>query len=87
MINKTFAATKRVTLYNTDTPLTILSLSESMAIFENLSCPDATRNSAGFKSVYKPKVGGVRFADLLDQVSSVDPEVRRTPLHHNEGGN
>ena len=47
-----------------------------MAFFQNLSCPDAaTRSSAGFKSVYKPKVGGVRFADLLDQVSSVDPEV------------
>ena len=46
-----------------------------MALFPNLSRPDVTRSSAGFKSVYKPKVGGVRFADLLDQVSSVDPEV------------
>ena len=46
-----------------------------MALFPNLSRPDVTRNSAGFKSVYKPKVGGVRFADLLDQVSAVDPEV------------
>ena len=46
-----------------------------MALFQNLSWPDVTRSSAGLKSVYKPKVGGVRFADLLDQVSSVDPEV------------
>ena len=49
--------------------------SESVALFQSLTCPNATRSSAGFKSVYKPKVGGVRFADLLDQVSSVDPEV------------
>ena len=34
------------------------------------------RNSAGFKSIYKPKVGGLRFADLLEKVSEVDPEVR-----------
>ena len=51
------------------------SFSESLALFQNLSCPDATRGSSGFRSVYKPKVGGVRFADLLDQVSAVDPEV------------
>ena len=31
---------------------------------------------SGFKTIYKPKVGGVRFADLLDRVSLVDPEMR-----------
>jgi len=30
----------------------------------------------GFKTIYKPKLGGLRFADLLDQVSLVDPEMR-----------
>ena len=35
-----------------------------------------TQNSAGFKSIYKPKVGGLRFADLLEKVADIDPEVR-----------
>ena len=35
-----------------------------------------TKNSAGFKSIYKPKVGGLRFADLLEKVADIDPEVR-----------
>ncbi|XP_041982483.1 CDK5RAP1-like protein isoform X1 [Aricia agestis] len=30
----------------------------------------------GFKTVYKSKKGGLRFADLLDKVSAVDPEMR-----------
>lgn len=30
----------------------------------------------GFKTIYKPKKGGMRFADLLDRVSQVDPEIR-----------
>ncbi|XP_072259309.1 mitochondrial tRNA methylthiotransferase CDK5RAP1 [Pyxicephalus adspersus] len=32
--------------------------------------------SRGFSTVYKPKKGGLRFADLLDQVSRIDPEMR-----------
>ena len=36
----------------------------------------ATINAAGFKTIYKAKVGGRRFADLLDKVSQVDPEIR-----------
>ncbi|XP_078485824.1 mitochondrial tRNA methylthiotransferase CDK5RAP1 [Ciona intestinalis] len=32
--------------------------------------------SRGFKTIYKPKHGGLRFADLLDKVSQVDPEMR-----------
>nr|CDS31952.1 cdk5 regulatory subunit associated protein 1 [Hymenolepis microstoma] len=30
----------------------------------------------GFKTVYRPKVGGYRFINLLDAASSVDPNVR-----------
>ncbi|ELT94625.1 hypothetical protein CAPTEDRAFT_178593 [Capitella teleta] len=37
---------------------------------------DKTKNSRGFKTVYKPKVGGRRFSDLLEKVSEVDPEMR-----------
>ncbi|XP_023935614.1 CDK5RAP1-like protein [Bicyclus anynana] len=35
-----------------------------------------TQLATGFKTVYKSKKGGLRFADLLDKVSSVDPEMR-----------
>lgn len=30
----------------------------------------------GFKTVYKTKTGGLRFADLLDKVAEIDPEMR-----------
>ncbi|XP_070568765.1 mitochondrial tRNA methylthiotransferase CDK5RAP1-like isoform X5 [Ptychodera flava] len=36
----------------------------------------STNLSKGFKTIYKPKKGGLRFAELLDQVSDVDPEMR-----------
>ncbi|KAG6439334.1 hypothetical protein O3G_MSEX000685, partial [Manduca sexta] len=35
-----------------------------------------TQMAKGFKTVYKKKKGGLRFADLLDKVSSIDPEMR-----------
>lgn len=35
-----------------------------------------TQLAKGFKTVYKPKKGGLRFADLLDQVSAAVPDVR-----------
>ncbi|KAI5634911.1 radical SAM superfamily domain-containing protein [Phthorimaea operculella] len=35
-----------------------------------------TELAKGFKTVYKKKKGGLRFADLLDKVSAVDPEMR-----------
>ncbi|KAI8439088.1 hypothetical protein MSG28_012952 [Choristoneura fumiferana] len=35
-----------------------------------------TKLAKGFKTVYKSKKGGLRFADLLEQVSAVDPEMR-----------
>jgi hypothetical protein len=39
--------------------------------------PDGeTRLARGFHTVYKNKKGGLRFADLLDEVSRIDPEMR-----------
>lgn len=35
-----------------------------------------TSTVPGFGTVYKTKVGGRRFADLLDKVSQVNPEIR-----------
>ncbi|KAG8565460.1 hypothetical protein GDO81_012860 [Engystomops pustulosus] len=37
---------------------------------------NASHLSRGFSTIYKPREGGLRFVDLLDQVSSVDPEMR-----------
>ena len=37
---------------------------------------EATRLAAGFSTVYRPKTGGTRFADLLSAVADVDPEMR-----------
>lgn len=37
---------------------------------------DVTRLSRGFNTVYKPKQGGLRFSDLLDRVSRIDPDMR-----------
>ncbi|KAL4655896.1 CDK5 regulatory subunit-associated protein 1 [Arapaima gigas] len=34
------------------------------------------RLSRGFSTLYRPRPGGLRFADLLDRVSLVDPEMR-----------
>ncbi|KAG2383612.1 hypothetical protein C9374_004283 [Naegleria lovaniensis] len=33
-------------------------------------------NTDGFKSIYKPKVGGITFTELLYEVSQIDPEMR-----------
>ncbi|CAH2043057.1 unnamed protein product, partial [Iphiclides podalirius] len=38
--------------------------------------PVETKLAEGFKTVYKTKKGGLRFADLLDKVSAIDPEMR-----------
>lgn len=32
--------------------------------------------SRGFKTVYRTKQGGLRFSDLLDKVSQIDPDMR-----------
>ncbi|XP_054641405.1 CDK5 regulatory subunit-associated protein 1 isoform X2 [Dunckerocampus dactyliophorus] len=35
-----------------------------------------TKLSRGFKTVYRAKQGGLRFSDLLDRISQVDPDMR-----------
>ncbi|XP_068212269.1 mitochondrial tRNA methylthiotransferase CDK5RAP1-like [Palaemon carinicauda] len=35
-----------------------------------------TQYAKGFNTIYKPKKGGLRFADLLERVSEIDPEMR-----------
>ncbi|XP_042197875.1 CDK5 regulatory subunit-associated protein 1 [Callorhinchus milii] len=37
---------------------------------------EPTHLSRGFRTIYKSKLGGLRFADLLDQVSTINPEMR-----------
>lgn len=32
--------------------------------------------SKGFQTVYKPRFGGLRFGDLLDRASQINPEMR-----------
>ncbi len=42
-----------------------------------MSPGEPTRTSSpAFNSIYRPKTGGVRFADLLDGVSAQHPQVR-----------
>ncbi|XP_801957.4 CDK5 regulatory subunit-associated protein 1 [Strongylocentrotus purpuratus] len=43
---------------------------------EGSAVSEPTRLARGFKSIYKPKKGGRRFADLLERVALVDPEMR-----------
>jgi len=40
-----------------------------------------THLAKGFKTVYKNKKGGLRFSDLLDKVSLINPEIRIRYLH------
>lgn len=44
--------------------------------YGGLDSNEPTHLAKGFKTVYKPKKGGTRFADLLDQVSRIDSEMR-----------
>lgn len=37
---------------------------------------DLTPLSRGFKTIYRAKQGGLRFSDLLDRVSRIDPDMR-----------
>lgn len=49
-------------------------ISESGDAYVAMNKP--TSVAKGFKTVYKTKIGGLRFADLLDKVAAIDPEVR-----------
>ncbi|CAB1448470.1 unnamed protein product [Pleuronectes platessa] len=43
---------------------------------EQFCSSDLTTLSRGFKTVYRTKQGGLRFSDLLDRVSHIDPDMR-----------
>ncbi|KAM3621703.1 uncharacterized protein V6R79_014764 [Siganus canaliculatus] len=43
---------------------------------EQFSGSELTQLSRGFNTVYKAKQGGLRFSDLLDRVSCIDPDMR-----------
>ena len=49
---------------------------ESLAIYGSDLLNNQTSLAKGFKTIYKPKLGGLRFADLLQKVSEIDSEVR-----------
>ena len=49
---------------------------ESMNLFGEEMIKKDSEMAKGFKTVYKPKLGGLRFEDLLYKVSQIDPEVR-----------
>jgi len=44
--------------------------------FPMTTASSETNLSKGFITVYKSKKGGLRFSDLLDKVSLIDPEMR-----------
>ncbi|XP_062298797.1 CDK5 regulatory subunit-associated protein 1 [Scomber scombrus] len=43
---------------------------------EQFCSEDVTKLSRGFTTVYRTKRGGLRFSDLLDRVSLIDPDMR-----------
>lgn len=43
---------------------------------EQFCCSDVTQLSRGFRTIYRAKQGGMRFSDLLDRVSLIDPDMR-----------
>ncbi|XP_047203027.1 CDK5 regulatory subunit-associated protein 1 isoform X2 [Girardinichthys multiradiatus] len=43
---------------------------------EQFYSSELTKLSRGFNTIYQTKQGGLRFSDLLDQVSRVDPDMR-----------
>jgi len=60
----------------------IILLGQNVNSYRDLSQSDLvfadrkTRLAKGFKTVYKNKKGGLRFSDLLDKVSLINPEIR-----------
>lgn len=55
-------------------------LGQNVNSFRDLSkepqIPDSVAVVPGFKTVYKTKLGGARFAELLERVANVSPELR-----------
>jgi len=60
----------------------IILLGQNVNSYRDLSQPElgftdrGTCLAKGFKTVYKNKKGGLRFSDLLDKVSLINPEIR-----------
>ena len=44
--------------------------------FGGFDTKEPTHQTRGFRTIYKPKLGGRRFADLLQRVADIDPEMR-----------
>lgn len=55
-------------------------LGQNVNSFRDLSMephePEAAQIVPGFKTVYKTKLGGLRFAELLERVANISPELR-----------
>lgn len=58
----------------------ITLLGQNVNSYRDTSIREATNNittmAKGFKTVYKVKKGGLRFADLLERVANISPELR-----------
>lgn len=56
----------------------ITLLGQNVNSYRDLSSGVYSRTflSSGFKTVYKERTGGLRFADLLDKVADINPEMR-----------
>lgn len=55
-------------------------LGQNVNSFRDLSMepqePQAAEIVTGFKTVYKTKIGGLRFAELLERIANISPELR-----------
>ncbi|GAB0097998.1 CDK5RAP1-like protein [Sergentomyia squamirostris] len=58
----------------------ITLLGQNVNSYRDITVPEMTKNpttlAPGFKTVYKPKVGGARFGELLERIATAVPEVR-----------
>jgi len=71
------AGVKEVTLLGQNVNSYADTRPESVSNYGGLSLDEPTRlSSAGFSSIYRPRTGGVRFADLLTRASAESPDVR-----------
>lgn len=53
------------------------SYRDTSSVDVHLVSPSETGSlSKGFQTIYKPRLGGLRFGDLLDRASQINPEMR-----------